>query len=158
MSYYHVTIQTKNSENWICIFKDLSEADLKKNFLKPYKLGNSIYSNGNILSPTEIIQIIINKTDNKHEDELKAVQDESYREVVDYNRRNPHTLLVSAGRGHNDYEINECGDNVTDKFISSGPGHGTPLTIFSEFIKHPWVVRIVGGLILIAVTALLGFN
>jgi hypothetical protein len=158
MSYLHITIKTKSSDGWLCIFKDLSVSDLKQKLVKPYKLGNSIYYDGNILPPNEITQIKINETEKSHEDELKVVQEESYKEVQEFNRTSPSVVLISAGHGYSDYEINECGKDVTNSYISTGPGVGTTLTVIGEFIKHPWVVRVVGGLVFVAVAAYLGFK
>ncbi|MBU2985005.1 hypothetical protein KO528_06570 [Saccharophagus degradans] len=158
MSYLHVTIKTKSSEGWICIFKDLSVSDLKKKLVKPYRLGKPIYYDGNILSANEITQIKINETEKVHEDELNIVQEESYKEVQEFNRTSSSIVLISAGYGYNDYEINECGKEVTNSYISTGPGVGTPLTALAEFIKHPWVVRVVGGLVFVAVASYLGFR
>lgn len=158
MSYLHVTIKTKTSNSWVCIFKDLSVSELKKSLVKPYRLGKSIYYDGNILSPNEITQVKITETEKPHEEELNVVQEESYREVQEFNRTSSSVVLVSAGHGYSDYEINECGKDVTNLYISSGPGVGTPLTAFAEFIKHPWVVRIIGGLVFVAVAAYLGLK
>jgi len=158
MSYLHVTVQKKNTDNWICIFTDLSSADLKKKLVKPYRLGKPIYYDGNILSPNEISKIRINGTEKPHEEELKSVQEESFREAEKINRLNSDVTLVSLGHGYNDYEINECGTDVTSKYITDGPGTGTLNTAAAEFIKHPWVVRVVGGLIFLAIAAYLGLK
>ncbi|MCD9465755.1 MULTISPECIES: hypothetical protein [Photobacterium] len=158
MSYLHVTIKTKSSNGWLCIFKDLSVSDLKKNLVRPYKLGNSIYYDGNILSSNEITQVKITETENSHEAELKVVQDESFRGVQEFNRASSSIVFISAGHGYSDYEINKCGKDVTGSYISSGPEEGTPLTMLAEFIKHPWVVRIVGGLVFLVVAAYLGLK
>lgn len=158
MSYFHVTVKTKNSNSWLCIFKDLSGSDLKKKLVKPYRLGKSIYYDGNILSTYEISQIKINETEKPHKEELEIVQDESFREIQEFNRSSSSVTLISPGYGFNDYEINECGTEVTNKYISSGPGTGTPLTAVADFIKHPWVVRVIGGLVFVAVTAYLGLK
>ncbi|ROQ18679.1 hypothetical protein EDC38_2909 [Marinimicrobium koreense] len=158
MSYLHVTIKTKSSDGWLCIFKDLSVSDLKQKFVKPYRLGKPIYYDGNIFPPNEITQIKINETEKTHEDELKIVQDESYKEVQEFNRTSSSVVLISAGHGYSDYEINECGKDVTNSYISTGPGVGTAFTVAAEFIKHPWVVRVVGGLVFLAVAAYLGFR
>lgn len=158
MSYLHVTIKTKSSDGWLCIFKDLSAPELKKKLVKPYSLGKSIYYDGNILSPNEITQVRITETESTHEEELKVVQEESYRDVQEFNRTSSSVVLISAGHGYSDYEINECGNNVTNSYISSGPGVGTPFTVVAEFIKHPWVVRVVGGLVFVAMAAYLGLQ
>lgn len=158
MSYLHVTIKTKSSNGWLCIFKDLSVSDLKKMLVKPYRLGKSIYYDGNILSPTEITQVKITETERPHVEELKIVQEESYRKVQEFNRTSSSVVLIRAGHGYSDYEINEYGKEVTNLYISTGPGIGTPLTTLAEFIKHPWVVRVVGGLVFAAVAVYLGFK
>jgi hypothetical protein len=158
MSYLHVTVKIKSSDGWFCIFKDLPESDLKKKFVKPYRLGKSIYYDGNILSPNEITQIKINETEKPQEDELKVVQEESYKEVQEFNRASSSAVWISAGHGYSDYEINECGKDVTNSYISTGPGVGTTLTVIGEFIKHPWVVRVVAGVVFVAVAAYLGFK
>lgn len=158
MGYLHVTIKTKNSDDWLCIFKDLSISDLRKKLVKPYRLGKPIYYEGNILSPNEIAKIKINETEKTHEDELNIVRDESFKEVQEFNRTNSSVFLISAGHGHNDFEINECGKDVTNSYISTGPGSGTFLSVAGEFIKHPWVVRIIGGLVFVAAASYMGFN
>ncbi|MBL0652033.1 hypothetical protein [Aeromonas caviae] len=158
MSYLHVTIKTKSSNGWLCIFKDLSVSDLKQKLVKPYKIGKPIYYNGNILPPNEISQIKINKTEKTHEEEFKIVQDESYKKVQEFNCTSSSVVLISAGYGYSEYEINECGKDVTNSYISTGPGVGTAFTVAAEFIKHPWVVRVVGGLVFLAVAAYLGFK
>ena len=158
MSYLHVTIKIKSSGNWLCIFKDLSEADIKRKLVKPYRLGKAIYYDGNILPPSDISQIKINTTERTHGEELKIVQDESYRKIQEFNNSDSGATLISAGHGYNDYEINECGTEITNRYISSGPGSGTTLTAIGELIKHPWVVRVVGGLVFVAVAAYLGLK
>lgn len=158
MSYFHVTIKTKKSNNWLCIFKDLSSSDLKKNLVKPYRLGKAIYYEGNILSPSDITQVKITETESPHEIELKLIQEESYREIQEFNKTSPDLKFISPGYGYNDDDINECGKDVTHSYISSGPGTGTPFTILSEFIKHPWIVRIVGGLVFCIIATYFGIK
>lgn len=158
MSYFHVTIKKKGSDGWLCVFKDLSASDLKKRLVKPYRLGKSIFYDGNILSPSDITQVKITETKMSHDEELMVVQDESYKKVQEFNRTSSSVVLVSAGHGYSDYEINECGSDVTESYISSGPGIGTLGTALADFIKHPWVVRVVGGLVFVAVVAYLGLK
>tara|TARA_B110000238_G_C15835911_1_gene314789 strand:+ start:18 stop:494 length:477 start_codon:yes stop_codon:yes gene_type:complete len=158
MSYLHVTIKTNNSNDWICVFKDLSESDLKKSLVTPYKLGKAIYYDGNILAPNEISQIKINKTEKAHSVELKIVQHKSQRDIQESNNSSAGITLISLGHGYHDHEINECGSEVTNKYISTGPGSGTFSSYVGDVIKHPWVVRVVGGLVFIAVATYFGLK
>lgn len=145
MIYFHATIKTKNSDCWLCIFKNLSASELKKKLVIPYKLGKSIYYDGKILSPSDITQVKITKTEKSHEEELEIVQEESYENIQKSNRTSHGVIFISAGYGYNDYEINECGEDVTSAYISGGPGIGTLFTKIAEFIKHPLVVSVVSG-------------
>ena len=130
----------------------------EEKLLKPYRLGASIYYDGNILPPSEITKIKINKINSRHEQELKTVQEESFRRVQELNESNSSIAVISIGYGYNDYEINECGADVTNRYISSGPGGGTPITAIGNFMKHPWVVRVVGGLVFVVVVAYFGLR
>lgn len=158
MSYYHVIIQKKPDGEWICIFKDLSENGLKKCLIKPYKLGKDLFYDGHILPVSELSKVKIVLTEKNHEEELKIVQDESYKKVQEFNRSNSSVTLISAGHGYQDYEIEDCGKDVTTKHLSQGPGSGTILSNIMGAIKHPWVVRILGGLLFLIVVAYLGLK
>jgi hypothetical protein len=158
MSYLHVTVKKRGTDSWVCVFTDLSVLELKKKLVRPYRLGRPIYYDGNILLPSEISTININETSKPHEEELEIVQANSFREVQEFNRSSSGVTLISAGHGYNDYEINECGADVTNNYITDGPGTGTLGTAIENFIKHPWVVRVVGGLIFVAVAAYLGLR
>lgn len=146
MSYLHVLVQKKGDNNWICIFKDLQENDLNKQFIKPYKLGRSLFYDGNILAVNDITNICIIRSDNNHEQELKILQEENDRKNDE-----PGQMAVFLGIGWEDYEIKDCGVNVTTDYLKEAPGLGTVGSQISEFIKHPWVVRVLGGFILLLV-------
>lgn len=158
MGYLHVTVKKKGTDDWICVFTDLSVADLKKKFVRLYRLGKPIYYDGNILSPSDISKIKINETERSHEDELQIVQEDSFREMQEFNRSNSGVIFISPGHGYHDYEINECGVDVTIKYITDGPGAGTFGSMLAEFIKHPWIVRIVGGLVFVVIAAYFGLR
>ncbi len=158
MSFLHVTVKKKNSEDWICVFRDLSESNLRKKLVKPYRLGKSLYYEGSILPAEEISQIKINRTDRCLDEELKQVQEESMRRIREFNASSNSVGIISIGDGHNDYEINQCGDVVTDDYLSTGPGGGTFTSAISEFIRHPWVVRVFGGLLFLGLAIYLGLR
>lgn len=157
MSYIHVLVKTKKSDDWVCVFKDLSVSRLKKKVVKPYKLGKTIFHNGNILLSTDISQIKIVETERPHSEELKFLREDHERKISEFNR-NTDIAFFTRGRGRKDYEIKDCGQEVTSSYISSGPGTGTFLSVLSDFIKHPLVVRIPAGLVLMAIAAYLGFR
>ena len=156
MKFHHVTVKTKLSESWSCLFKDLSKPELKKSFVKPYKLGKSIFYDGKILSSLDIIEVKINITENNLKSELAKVQDESIESIRKMNASG--IPVLSLGWGYRDHEINNVGENVTSYFIDCPPGGGTYKSLAADFIKHPWVVRVLGGLTFAGVIAYLGLK
>ena len=158
MSFFHVVVKTKDNDKSLCIFKDLPKTELRKKFVKPYKLGKKLFYVGNILPVSELTNIKIILTAKNHEQELKVVQEESLKEVEEFNNSGSGVVLISAGHGYQDYEIEECGVDVTNKFIAEAPGEGTSLSRFSETLKHPWVVRVFAGLFFTLVLIYLGIK
>jgi hypothetical protein len=152
MPYFHVVVKSKNNKKPLCIFKDLSEKELKNKFVKPYKLNKSFFYYGNILTASELVNIKIVSTLQKHEQELKQElpvahlelikkAEEFFKDIEEFNALDSDNVDTSVDT-YNDYEIQDCGVDVTHKFIREAPGEGTTLSKFSEILRHPWVVRI----------------
>jgi hypothetical protein len=158
MSFFHVVVNTKDSESPACIFKDISEAELRKKFLNPYKLGKSVFFDGNIVSVYEFRKVKVVRTSLSHEKELKEVQISSQKQIEEMNSLSTSVAIISFGWGYEDHEIESCGKEVTGKYIDSGPGQGTTTSRLLEFMKHPWVVRIFGGLTLLGAAVYLGLR
>lgn len=160
MPYFHVVVQSKNNKKPLCVFKDLSERELKNKFVKPYKLNKSFFYHGNILPVSELVNIKIVSTLQKHEQELKQELSVAHKEAIKKANNlfkdiiEESNVLDSVNTdtsfntvlGYHDNEIQDCGVDVTHKFIREAPGEGTALSKFSEILKHPWVVRICAGL------------
>ncbi|WP_337911483.1 hypothetical protein [Vibrio cholerae] len=139
MNKFHVVIKTKSDDSWKCCFKDLSEKELIYSFVKPYKKGKEIIVDGEIISTKEINHVVISKTDKTHKEELKIVQDTSYQKIQEMNR-NSSIRIISPGYGWQNYEIKDCGENVTSYYLTSGAGE-------VGFMNSPWVITIGGGLV-----------
>ncbi len=156
--YYHVVIKRKSKNNFECIFKDLLENDLKISMIKPYKLGKDLYYDGNILSVNDLQKITILSSIDSLKDTLKVVQDKSYAKIQKMNRESSGFYNMSKGRGYNDYEIKDYATDVTEKFLSEAPGSGTLSSNLLNFIKHPMVVRIIGGLLFLLLVIYFGIK
>lgn len=148
MSKFHVVIKTKNTDSWRCCFKNLSEKELIDSFVKSYKKGKDIIIDGEIISTKEINHVVISKTDKTQKEELKIVQDTSYQKIQEENR-DSCIQIISAGNGWQDYEIKDCGENVTSYYLTSGAGE-------IGFMNSPWVITVVGGLVVGGILLLLG--
>nr|VFK51223.1 MAG: hypothetical protein BECKTUN1418E_GA0071001_100541 [Candidatus Kentron sp. TUN]VFK57477.1 MAG: hypothetical protein BECKTUN1418F_GA0071002_11177 [Candidatus Kentron sp. TUN] len=138
MNYYHVVIQKKLDNKWVCVFKDLSETELKKCFVIPYKTGKDIFYDGKILFLSEIAEIKIILTGSCHRDELEVAQKELDENVKYMNESGIPVLpsfLCEDG-------IKNLGEDITVRYLSEGPGTGTLSSKVFGSIKHPLVVRI----------------
>ncbi|MCV5888099.1 hypothetical protein OFN71_33325, partial [Escherichia coli] len=56
-----------------------------------------------------------------HKAELQKLQERSRKEIDDFNTGSP-IVLISPGYGYQDSEIKDCGDDVTDQFLTSAAG------------------------------------
>ena len=151
MSKFHVVIKTKSNDSWRCCFKNLSEKELIDSFVKSYKKGKDIIVDGEIISTKEINYVVISKTDKTEKEELKIVQETSYQKIQERNRDNRDSCIsiISAVNGWRDYEIKDCGENVTSYYLTSGAGE-------IGFINSPWVITVVGGLVVGGLLLLFG--
>ncbi|MCV6020012.1 hypothetical protein OFO93_26225, partial [Escherichia coli] len=62
MSNYHVLIKEKDSDSWICLFKDLSEPELFAKFVLPYKKGVRLLVSGSVIETRSLKSIRVIST------------------------------------------------------------------------------------------------
>ena len=156
--FFHVVIKSKmHSKKWCCIFRDLSLKELKRRFIKPYKLNEKFLSEGKLYSFDEISEIVIVRTEELHRSVLTKAKEESRKRMKEANS-NSIGIMIRVPSGVHDFEIKDYGDNVTSEFIQVGPGSGTNLSKLRLFLKNPWLVRIVGGLIVAGIMLYFGLK
>jgi len=146
MDYLHVVIQTKNDSQSFCIFKDLSENELRKKFINPYKLGKKLFYSGRIMPVEELSKVIIVSTAKTLEQELDILLKKSNELIEESNNSYSGISIMLPIPCYPSHEIQQCGTQVTEKYINEAPGEGTFLSKSAELIKHPWIVRIFAGL------------
>ncbi|MBW8191317.1 hypothetical protein K0504_09735 [Neiella marina] len=149
MGYLQVMVQVKASDKWTCVFRDLSPEELRKLFVKPFFQGKSIFYDGEILQPHSISQIKITETDKRHTEELSILREKSESEIKEFNSADSGVVLISLGYGYEDYEVMDSGKDVTSLYIKAP-------SVLHGFVKEPWVVSIVTGLLLLLVGAIFG--
>jgi len=156
VSYFHVLVKFSGDNEAIeCIFKDLSQEQLKRQFLKPYRKGNRLLSGARVIDVMSIAWTQIIHTERLSEIELKIIQERSLQEIQDFNR-NSSVVLISAGRGYADEDIAEAGEDVTAMFIKHPPGAAPSVVV--SILNHQWVVAVIGGIIVAGVVAWLGWG
>lgn len=137
LSKFHIVLKMKNDNSWKCIFKDLSEVQVRDDFIEPFKRGKVIVNN-ELISTKDIYHVVISKTNMTHRDELKKVQIDSYQKLQEMNE-NGSAINVEAGRY--DYEIKDCGKDITSNYLYGGAEMGEESNIF----KNPVVFILTGG-------------
>lgn len=147
MSYFHVVIKTKSDDSWKCCLKDINEEKLIELFIKPYKKGNKIIVEGEVVSTKKINHVVISKTHKNHKEELENVRKTSEQYFKEMNK-NSTVRIMSPGYGLRNYEIKDCGENVTSYYLTNGAGE-------EGFMNNPWVITIGGGLVVGGILLLL---
>ncbi len=159
MSYYHVLITTDTFiDKPKCVLTDLSERALKKSFLKPYMQGRRILCGNEIYDSLAVRSVIIIETSRTIEIELNEANEKDLREISWRNREDPGFVFFSLGIGTKPEDISCIGMDVTNKFITAPPGQAGFGGKILAFIYNPWVITVVGGLIVILLAWWLGWG
>ena len=139
MAYYHVLLSFhETSENPRCVLADLSEEELRKRFVTPYRRGKDVLCGNEVVDVSRISKVTIVCTADTSTNELKRIQEKSRRETEEFNRTARGVKLVDLGRGHNLEDIGEAGVDVTSTYISGPPGYGDTSSVVTAVVNHPW--------------------
>lgn len=158
MTYYHVLIELQDDPKKVrCIFSDLTSKALESKFLKPYRRGQRMLVGTEVVDTMAITSTRIVETNRTSDIELREIQERSRNEIDEFNRSSDSVVLISTGRGHVLEDIEEAGANVTTRFIKTPPGQGQS-DLFARILSHPWVVAVVGGIIVAGIVAWLGWG
>lgn len=152
VEYYHVLAQEGTEEKWILLFKDLSLKELKKLFLKPFQKMDNILVSGTIYKSINIKKVRVIKTDRCAGVELKEYE-KRMNDTFDRLNRESGTAVFFAPYFKRVSDLIRCGNDVTNRFISKAPS--SEPSLFSRVVNNQWVVAIVSGLALIAISIIL---
>ena len=159
MPYFHVLISEESEPNkQRCIFHDLNENSLASNFLKPYKRGKNILSNGEIITLSSLRKIVISQTDSDSEVLLKRFNDEAHKSwEQDLNGSKGYVVLgLPFTYGYDD--LANLGKNVTSQFISGAPSQAEKPPVVVAALTNVWVVGIGGAVLAGGIIAWLKWN
>ena len=153
MAYFHVLLSYSPEGSMRCVLFDLSEADLKRHFLKNYRRGANLLVNGEVLETKTVRRVQIIRTGESIDIELNQLQESSWREVQDFNRSQDSVTLISPWRGYERADVAEVGTDVTSEHIDGPPGEGQ-WPLIQQMVNHPWVSAIATGLIVAGIVAM----
>lgn len=156
MLYYHVIIDDfRQSGRWV-IFKDLLEQELIRYFVRPFKTGKTLFSDGIAISPEQITALKIVKTNAKMQQVLDEENARSLEEIEEMNNSNTEIMLISAGSGRYEYEIEDLGQSVTSECLALGDVFSWKA--ITEFFHNNWIVTIGGTIIAAIIISLLNIG
>lgn len=126
MAYHHVLITFVDSpDKPRCVLSDLSEQDLKTQFVTPYRKGKDILCGVEIIRVGSIKKVQIIRTNEKSEVERDIIYEQSLKRDQEFNRQSDSVLLINLGHGYEPEDIAEAGEDVTSQYIFGPPGHAT---------------------------------
>jgi hypothetical protein len=150
-----VTLRGEGKKPPRFLFGDLDEAGLKRKFLKPYRRGESIVVGNDLVPLPEVRTVKIVETDEPREVCLTQLQKQSSEAIDRFNAhaRETGAVLISIGSGWADEDIVEAGEDVTDRYIKSGPG--SEQNALLSYVWNKWGIAIICGIIGSAIVAAL---
>jgi hypothetical protein len=158
MSYYHVLLRFQDEPNNVrCVLSDLSEKQLRTQFVRPYRRGKNILCGREVVDISRIKIINIIRTTDTSDIELKRIQEKSRAENEQRNRSSSLLVVMVLGRGYQLEDISLAGEDVTSKFIVDVPGHDR-WTVVAEILNHKWVSTVGAGLVLAALALWFGLK
>ena len=122
MAYLHVLAKLAGSPEPTGLFADLTEDDLRRNFLVPYETGQDFLANNKVVKCSEVVETQIIATNRNSETELAAIQQKS-KEEMDRLNDGGGVVFIGFGRGYSITDIPENGVDVTANYIKGPPGY-----------------------------------
>ncbi|QGT77771.1 hypothetical protein GM160_02060 [Guyparkeria halophila] len=151
MAFLHVVIERTEEEKPLFLFGDLTKTELKRRFIRPYKLARSVLKENRVVNLSCVTSVHVIETDKPLDVALKHLRVESNERIDSLNRESGGVFIISAGSGWVAEDIVHCGRDVTAQYVTSPPGEGTLASHALAFLHNPWVLRVGGGLLIIVV-------
>ncbi|PJK07631.1 hypothetical protein CO610_08240 [Lysobacteraceae bacterium NML95-0200] len=159
VAFYQVLIAVEQEPNKLRqVFEDLDESELKPKLVIPYKKGTSLICGNEVIPVSQIRKIHIVRTTHRNEVEREDLHSKSVREIDRLNRESSGVVFISPGFGYDPVDILEAGEDVTRKFITGHPGAAAGLPPLARFAGNPWLVTVVGGLVVAYLIWKFGWN
>lgn len=149
MPYHVLTADRTDPSKFRALFTDLDRRGVRTQFLKPFLEGRDILWQGKVHRTADIAAVQIRETESPAAEELQILQRES-RDRIDRLNREGGIVIVSVGHGHSVDDLVYAGQDVTPQFLTEPPGSAN-----QRWFRNPWVVTIVGGLIVATLAATL---
>jgi hypothetical protein len=159
MAVYHVLLsQEPDGSKLRSIFTDLSERELKKKFVSPYRKGKNIVHKNEVILISSVRKLYIVQTARRDDVERAALHEESLKKIDQWNRDSDSVVFISFGTGYEPLDILEAGKDVTKEFIKGPPGYAGAPNVLLRLLNNSWVVGIGAAVISAAIVWWLKLN
>jgi hypothetical protein len=125
MTFFHVLAVIENEKPQM-LFSDLNPAQLKDQFVTPYKRGKTFFAGARIVSPSTLKSIHIIETTEREEVIRQSINTESLQGIDEINRSGS-VIFFSIGSGYDPEDLLDGGADVTRKYLTGGPGSAVPV-------------------------------
>lgn len=142
MYYYHVMILEKGADNKIILHKDVNEKKLKSDFVNPFNNEDNIMNNGRIIENSDIIEIVIVRTEKPFDEVIRKKKSEFYKKNAPEIENDDAIIPIYLPSDRN---MENYGENITQKYIDKAPKKTESL--YKKITHNPLIVGIVSALV-----------
>lgn len=147
MPYLHVILSVEpQPDKERCVLKDLSDADLKAKFVRPFKRGKNLLCGNEVIPADKIRRIKITSTDETSAVVLAKFQKAADESNTEWNRRDTG-LVIIGGLGFGPDELGRIGTDVTTRYITQPPEMVPAPALLARLFNNSWVVTLGGSVI-----------
>jgi hypothetical protein len=154
--HFHAFIRNRGRHEWIAVALDLSETEITRRVVKPYRRGKSLFVNGSVFKAEDIEAIRIVRTPSVAKDAIAELA-RQHNEFVDRINSDPTSGVVFIDIGPNSAtDLVDEYDNVTDRFVNAPPGtSGFLASVWNYVTSNPLVSGVLATLLATALIAML---
>lgn len=127
------------------LFADLSLAELKQSFVKPFSRGESFLAGSRIVRPLDLQTIHIVETSERESVVRQRINRNDFARIQELNR-DSDVVFLSPGIGDAPEDLLEGGRDVTRQYLSWAPGTSATLFGMSKRVLL-WTLGILAGVL-----------
>lgn len=128
--FYHV-IGAMGDREVEMLFSDLTLKRLMREFIGPYRRGETFFAGTRVVDPSELRSVRIVETAVPEASARGKINREDLAHIVEINRTSGFTI-ISPGRGYEPDDLVEAGSDVTRAYLRGGPGSSDGLLGLSK--------------------------
>jgi hypothetical protein len=159
MTYFHVLLTMAQEPTELrCVLHDLTDKQLRDQFLQPYHSGRNLRCGNHIYPTTDMRSVFVISTEGTATQALSAVNqvwEKSWKEI---NSRSNGLVSIGPSLMLGLNNLDKVGKDVTAHFVKEPFGQGLSDRPLRALLKNQWVVGIGTAVVATGVNAWLKLN